>query len=140
MQFDGDTIEERMQQMREWHAQQLVKHGWYTHMTFPEDGGTYWNIHTHGMSENFNHPDLQLVIGLPEHTTNGILHNFADRIKAGEKFKAGDRVSKIVGKYDVLLVEREECGRKVLRIILPDPKGCLDEQQMTPLFAGQFTA
>lgn len=51
-----------------------------------------------------------------------IIHYVAN----GEKFKSGDILSDVLaGGYNVLLLEIEETGRKVLRILLPDPENRL---------------
>ena len=47
-----------------------------------------------------------------------------EEVKNGISFKAGDTSDKVLaGDYDVMFVNAEECGRPVLRIILPDAQG-----------------
>ncbi len=102
----------------------IEKHGWLSHAV-PDDPDVPFglNVHTHGLEENFSHTDLQICLPAHPNTCHHILIVVIDRIRAGEKFVAGKRYSDIIVKYDVLFLEAEECGRKVLRLICPDDKG-----------------
>ena len=80
------------------------------------------NAHTHGM-EMYDHLDFQIVLALDSYTVGTILNNMGLRVQAGEKFKSGDVLSDILADgYDVHLLEVEETGRRVLRLLLPDPE------------------
>lgn len=80
------------------------------------------NAHTHGM-EIYGHLDFQIVLALDPQITGALLNDMGLRVQAGEKFKAGDVISDLISNYDVKLVEAEETGRTVLRILLPDKNG-----------------
>lgn len=77
------------------------------------------NFHTHGM-EKYNHMDFQMTLAYPYEEICRILNTLALRVQAGEHFKNGDMVSGIYEDCDVRLVEFEETGRTVLRVIIPD--------------------
>lgn len=81
------------------------------------------NAHTHGLMEQFGHPDFQLVLNIDPNTIGGILNTLGIRVRNGEKFNAGDIVEDVIGDgYKVRLDAAVECDRIVLRVILPDEK------------------
>lgn len=86
------------------------------------------NCHTHGM-EQYNHPDFQLVLNYPNEEIGRILNTFGLRVQAGEKFKDGDLVEGIYEDCRVRLSEFTECGRKVLRVIVPDRQNRFPEDE-----------
>lgn len=77
------------------------------------------DAHTHGM-EQYNHMDFQMVLNLPPQEVGRILNTLGLRVKAGERFKAGDMVSGIYEDCQIRLDEHEVGDRKVLRVIIPD--------------------
>jgi len=109
-----------------WEAEQIEKHGWYIHFVGDEQSATRTNIHTHGLPAKYGHLDLQLVVPLPPKVARGVFWSVVDKIAAGTVFSPGDRASEIVKGYDVKFVKAQECGRDLLRIILPDKDGGLD--------------
>lgn len=84
------------------------------------------NAHTHGM-DRYGHMDFQMVIHAPQKEMCYILNEFGRRVQAGERFKAGDMVEGIFLDCPVRLDEFEECGRTVLRIIIPDSRNRFPE-------------
>jgi hypothetical protein len=116
--------------------------GWFSHFVLPTvDGQTWVNYHTHGLPEHYAHPDFQLLLPLDSKTLHTIAAKLVDRVKVGERFAAGARVSGITAKYDVLLIdtiESKNTPRKVLRVILPDKEGNVDKGSLSGLFAEQF--
>jgi hypothetical protein len=115
----------------------LDTYGWYSHI-IPQGGLT--NCHTHGL-ERLGHLDFQLVLPIDGNILLKLATMLVDRVKGGEKFEANMRVSGVVANYDVLLITAKECERnprQVLRVILPDQKGNLDEGRMDALFASQY--
>ncbi|MDO5123115.1 MAG: DUF4262 domain-containing protein [Eubacteriales bacterium] len=86
------------------------------------------NCHTHGMGK-YNHPDFQLVLNYPNEEIGRILNTFGLRVQAGEQFKDGDMVEGIYEDCPVRLSEFWECGRKVLRVIVPDKQNRFPEDE-----------
>lgn len=86
------------------------------------------NAHTHGM-EKYGHPDFQLVLALPIREIGRILNELGFRVRAGERFKAGDMVSGIFEDCHVRLDEFEESERKVLRVMIPDACNRFPEEE-----------
>ena len=120
----------------------LESQGWFSHFVMPTvDGQTWVNYHTHGLPEHYAHPDFQLVLPLDGNTLHALAAKLVDRVKKGERFTAGARVSGITAKYDVLLIdamETKSIRRNVLRIILPDKEGGVDRESLSGIFAEQF--
>ena len=85
------------------------------------------NVHTHGMAK-YGHLDFQLVIHMPPQDMGYVLNMLGLRVQAGERFQAGDLVEGIFIDCPVRLYECEECGRKVLRVIIPDSQNRFPEE------------
>ena len=86
------------------------------------------NAHTHGMAR-YNHPDFQLVLNYPHQEIARILNTMGLRVQSGERFKAGDLVEGIYLDCPVRLDEAEECGRTVLRVVIPDKYNIFPEDE-----------
>lgn len=111
----------------------LKEPGWYAHYVGQDpEYPNGINIHTHGLLENFNHPDLQICVPMDFHIAHQILINLIENgIKQGKQYKPGTKTQdaieaspKYIGmKYEVLFLEANEGNRKVLRIIFPEKDG-----------------
>jgi hypothetical protein len=118
---------------------QLAKHGWISHYVFDDpDTPTGINVHSHGVQENFGHPDFQIIIPLATETAWGILANLVDGVKAGHRFKPGTTAAWIILGYDVGFADATEGGRDVLRVIIPDPEGRVRRGEMDAEYGRQF--
>jgi hypothetical protein len=122
--------------------QNLESYGWYSHFVVGEGDGQNWvNYHTHGLPEHYGHLDFQFVLPIDGGTLHALATKLVDRVKKGERFVAGMRVSGLMGEYEVLLIqtiESRSMPRSVLRAILPDKNGNLDRAKLTGIFAAQF--
>lgn len=116
----------------------MEKYGFVIHALTDDPSYYRTNVHTHGLAENHGHPDFQILINLSVNRAHRLLCDLAFRVKNGEVFKAGDRVPKVVKNYAVLLIDREEEGRRVLRVILPDRAGNLEEDKIDCALVMQF--
>ena len=121
----------------------MKKHGWYAHYIIdekehPKFGITFANFHTHGVQESFGHPDFQIVIPLPLATAHAIITKLVDHVKNGGKFPDGEVVYEIVKNYPVKMFAVSESGRNVLRIILPDDDGKVENKVMSKPFKYQY--
>lgn len=75
------------------HQQEMMqKHKFVVHYVidtyeFPLDDQllSYPSIHTHGLTEHFNHPEIELALPLEEQTAMYLMHTFVDKLKAGVK-------------------------------------------------------
>jgi len=130
-------IEQRRMKVLQNEQQEMIKeHGWFMHYVFEHHGelNGLANIHTHGLKENFNHPDIQVVLPLPPEVIHGVFSGIVEDVKNGRAFKPDVATKEVLQGYDVYFKEYTENGRKVLRLILPDPQGkfpfdedCLDD-------------
>jgi len=140
--IDGETKEERMRQIQEWHMKCLKKHGWYAHFVPDESFPLGMNIHTHGLLEgdlHLHHLDLQIVLPLQPEVAQGVLHAVTAKIKGGKVFQDGEKYDGILkAGFLVAFAKALEGERIVLRIILPDPDGKIDKAEMDPDYARQY--
>lgn len=105
-----------------WQTEMLEKHGWYIHYIIETS-----NHHTHGLTDKFNHPDLQIALNIDPKIVNSIFHRVVELIKKGRAFSHNDVVEHIIkAPFKVKFVNAKEEQRDVLRIILPDSSGNLD--------------
>lgn len=117
----------------------LETEGWYAHLVYNDTRTpTGCNIHTHGLVETCGHLDFQLVTAVPPEVVGGIFRELVKRIKAGEKFHSGQYLAEIIQRFKVKLVDAWEGRRPVLRIILPDTNGNLDEGEIYPPHDKQY--
>ena len=86
------------------------------------------NAHTHGLNK-YNHPEFQLVLDMGMEEGMRILNTLGLRVKAGERFKAGDLVKGIYVDCDVRLEEFNDVNKKVLRVIIPDKNNYFPEDE-----------
>ena len=98
--------------VHEWEQDIIKKHGWFIHYV-PEDYShspvTGINIHTHHLDDKYGHPDIQIVVPLPQNTAIHIIHNVVDLIADGTVFNTSSYYDKILGGgYNVRFIEAEE--------------------------------
>lgn len=115
----------------------VEKFGWFGHYVFDADYQAYgYDFHTHGLLESQHHLDLQIVLPLEPGVVNGVFHQIADRIKAGEVFSAGQYEG--ITTFGIAFANAEENGRPLLRVIIPDGEGNFTQEDMAPDYAGQW--
>jgi len=136
--------EDRFEEMMAQRGKMLETHGWVVDVVSDTKdskcaSGTGRDIHTHGIEESFDHPDLQCVLPVDPKMVHGIFAIIVEMIKKGRKFEAGKCYSDILpNKYKLRFLEAEENDRKVLRVILPDKEGKLHKELMQEDFRIQF--
>jgi hypothetical protein len=139
-----DSPEERDQATRkkmvEYHRKMMAKYGWYAHYVADDDDSpTGFNGHTHGFEESWKHPDIQIVIAMPQTQIHGIMAQMADLIKEGAKFEPGTEYNEVLQGYPVKFGWAREGGdRRVLRMILPDKQGRVARDEITEPFNVQW--
>jgi len=143
----GMTRQAAMRDVMTHMQEQMAKHGWIAHfVTQDPSSPTGFNAHTHGLAENNQHPDFQIVLPMPPDLAHDLLRIMAERVKEGEKFQADQKVAEVIGglgKLDgrellVKLIDATEGDRPVLRMVLPDKDGNLDLGQIADPFAAQY--
>jgi hypothetical protein len=117
----------------------MRKYGWEAHVVEDDPSSPNgMNYHTHGLREKYGHADIQCVLRIPPQKIHDVVWGIVREIEQGRVFEAGKRYDHVLADMDVTFVEATECERKVLRLILPDAKGELDEARMTPEYAEQY--
>lgn len=125
---NGLSREEALAKFREKEKAAFDRDGWYGHMVNDAlDTPTGVNYHTHGLPESCGHPDLQLICPLPMTAIDYIFKAIISRIKDGTVYRDGDVAENVSNGYSVKLVSAFENGREVLRIIIPDKYGNIDQ-------------
>jgi len=98
----------------------LDKQGWF--YDYEEIVSPLANIHTHGLAENLNHIDIQIVLKMDDEIIRMLLHSIIENIKGGYTYYEG-RSTKVIEDLEVEFKKFEEDGREVLRLIIPDQEG-----------------
>lgn len=80
----------------------------------------FCNATTDGMFR-YKHPEFQLVLQLEYKLLLYSLNSLGLKVQAGRKFQDGDLVDELFEGYQAQLKEIEEDGKKILRVIIPDP-------------------
>ncbi|MBM7648081.1 hypothetical protein JOC78_001021 [Bacillus ectoiniformans] len=110
----------------QWENQMLEEYGWYMDAIYAEEyDGVHANYHTHGVQENFNHVDFQIVLDMNPKVVNDIFYTLIDFIKSGRKFEESKEYTDIIEGFKVGVKQYKEMGRDVLRVLLPDENGTL---------------
>lgn len=92
--------------------------------------GGLTNIHTHGVLENYNHPDLQITLNIPPQLATAVLNGIVDcYIDNGMQLKDGEMNPYLLHEAVVKTILTKENGREVFRIILPDQNGLFPEDE-----------
>ncbi|NII26195.1 DUF4262 domain-containing protein [Pseudoflavitalea sp. X16] len=125
-----------------WEQAMMAQHGWYIHYVISDERfPCKVNYHTHGIPVSFQHPDLQICLNISPQHAGSVFHTIIDRIKTGLRFEL-DRDYKGVLHNDFALrfAAAREGGRKLQRVLIPDPTGKLDQDpyhlQLTQLTDG----
>jgi hypothetical protein len=122
----------------ELQVNQLVdEHGWMVQAVYGEKPLDEW-CYTVGLKHSFNHPEL-IIFGLPMQSAHFLLNDLAARIKNGQRFQPGDRLSGVMNADLALIsVPREQYEEgyfaiargfygnydfDALQVIWPDKKG-----------------
>lgn len=108
----------------------VTEHGWCCHAVPRSDGAPQQNVHTHGLPESFEHLDFQIVAFISPEQAWAILNELVEQVRSGRRFESGIDVEDILERWPVRLISAVESGRTVLRVILPDCHGNLDEENM----------
>jgi hypothetical protein len=110
----------------QWEKQMLEQYGWYMDAVYADEyDGIHANYHTHGVRENFNHTDFQIVLNMDPEEANNVFYTLIDCINSGREFEEGKEYCNIIEGFKVVFKQYSEMGRDVLRVLLPDEKGIL---------------
>lgn len=141
MNFDSpeDRDNAFVNKARALHKKMMEEYGWYAHyVPNDKDSPTGFNGHAHGFDESWKHPDIQIVMAMPQKQIHGIMIRLAELVAEGKKFKPGVEYDQILEGYPVMFGWAEEGGRRVLRMILPDKQGRVARDEITAPYKDQW--
>lgn len=122
-------IEERRLQTMWAHEQEMLdKYGWVVRYVFETDAHEFdglANIYTKGLPESFGHPNIQVVLPLPQDIIHSVLLGMVESIKTGVVFESGVISDEVLRGMPVTFKTFKNNGKEVLRLLLPDPNGIL---------------
>ena len=97
----------------------IEKYGFVIHNVFPSsEYEILWSHHTHGLKENFNHTDLEIVLPIDPQIVGSVFHGMVDLIKDGESFENKLTSDKVIKNYSVQLVKVSDGQRDLIRVVL----------------------
>lgn len=122
------------------HTHEMMdQYGWIVHLITNAKNHYKYDAHTHGLSDNFNHLDLQVVYPLPQDVLYSIILPIIRDIRAGKVF-AENLIFRgyLKGEMPLTFHKTIETDREVLRLILPDKNANLFIDDIDPLFKPQW--
>jgi len=121
---------------RQWEQECLEKTGWLAHSVVDDVKTPLGvNFHTHGIKENFNHTDFQIVLPLRPEIAHSFFNLLVEEIKNGKTFEAGKEYDNLTIGYITRFINAKECGRDVLRMLICNPEGTYEGE----MYEAQFT-
>ena len=114
---EGISHDEALRRLGIRDAHFVEQIGWTVHVITDEP-----TAHTHGLEESYGHLDVQVWLPTNHRKQYELLATVAEAVKAGRRYAAGKEYNDLFN-VPVRFVEREEGGRRVLRLIVPDPNG-----------------
>lgn len=94
---------------------------------------------TVGLQENFDHPDIQIFFPMNGQLALGILGTSVELVKSGKRFEDGNISGDVLEGLDVKFVTASVDGVSMLRVILPDKKGRLSQDEIASPYSNQYT-
>lgn len=113
------------EKLRQQGALCMLEHGYYVHYVFDGmEDSEFVDIHTHGLTESFGLPEMQLVIPLEGNIAYGVLEDAVRSAKENPFVPGEIRYGIVRGMaIAVALIPDFSPDELILRIILPDAKG-----------------
>lgn len=114
----------------QWQKEMLEEYGWYMDIVPAEEyDEIHANYHTHGVQDNFNHMDFQIVLNMDPEIAHQIFIGLIIDISNGKSFVEGEEYPDIIEGLNVGFKEYKEMERDVLRVLLPDRNGTLPTEE-----------
>lgn len=115
----------------------IDKFGWTAHYVVDDPDCPYGvNAHTHNVYESFGHKDFQICFNIKPELINTLFFNLVNDVKSGKKYESGKKYDGVLNNYQVEFLDAKECGRDVLRLLIPDENGKYEgmySEQLTKL-------
>lgn len=129
------ACENGMEALKKIEAECIKKVGWFAHLVMNEDkcpNGV--NAHTHNVKEKFGHKDIQICLSVNPQVISGLFAIVVGEIRKGRKFESGIEYDNIFdGGFKAKFLDAFECGRPVLRLLIPDKNGKYEGAYATQL-------
>ncbi len=113
----------------------IDRFGWTAHYVVDDSDCPYGiNAHTHNIYESLGHKDFQICFNIKPQLINTLFFNLANDVKNGKTYESGKKYDNVLTNYQVEFLDAKECGRDVLRLLIPDENG-----KYEGMFAEQLT-
>lgn len=113
-------------EQEKWEVEMLEEYGWYMDIVPAEEyDDVHANYHTHGVQDNFNHMDFQIVLDMDSEIAHQIFVELIIDVSNGKSFIEGKEYPDIIEGFNVAFKQYKEMERDVLRVLLPDRNGTL---------------
>lgn len=116
---EGISHKEAINRLQIRDAHFIEQYGWVAHGIVDD---VIPSLHTHGLPENYGHMDLEIQLPAKIERLKEIMDEVVRHIQEGTAFHDGEENINVFT-VPIRFVEKTEDGRKVLRVILPDPNG-----------------
>lgn len=123
--------EQNLEKIQKHEAEALERDGFYIHYVMEETA----NSHTHGLTESFGHPEIEINLSIHPDSVLVIMHKVVDLIKSGQSFSHGHVLESFFeDKFDAMFYSSPHG----LRLIICDSTGCLNPNHMEEAYRIQF--
>lgn len=133
--FNNEDLERKM----------FEDHGFFVHVLYNKSYPLGLNIHTHGLPDRFDHPNIQIVCPFrPDIIFNVVLQPIITKISSGFKYDIKSYYESLIQpdgvkeKYQMKFINALESGSPVLRLIFPDQFGKLELDDIAEPFDKQY--
>ncbi|MEK5036187.1 DUF4262 domain-containing protein [Paenibacillus sp. FSL R7-0302] len=97
--------------------------GWHANVVpSSQYDGIHANYNTNGVKESFGHLDFQVILPIEPKQTHAVIISLIESIKQGKVYEEGVLYDGIIG-FPMGFKRFVECGREVLRLMIPDRLG-----------------
>ena len=118
-------------EQEKWEVEMLEEYGWYMDIVPAEEyDDVHANYHTHGVQDNYNHMDFQIVLDMDPEIAHQIFVELIIEVSNGKSFIEGKEYPDIIEEFNVAFKQYKEMGRDVLRVLLPDRNGILPTEEI----------
>lgn len=89
--------------------------------------GIFFNIHTHGLKKNFNHPEVQIILPLADQVASGIMNTVVEKfVVNGDGLKDGQVIKDLFNPgFDIVIKHHQQLNaygeqEEFMRVMIPD--------------------
>lgn len=126
--MEDKIFEERLNAIKSRERNMIEDHGFFVRYVYETEASEFdglANIYTQGLPRSFNHPDIQVVLPIPQLVIHSVLVGVVNAIKSGIVFEDGVISHEVLAGMPVTFKPFDNGGVSMLRMLLPDPNGVL---------------